>query len=58
VLRVDRVLLWLRVSGRRPEPVRVEPVPVRVLEVAVGAEAAGFAGSTAFAASAIPHTLQ
>jgi hypothetical protein len=54
VLRVERVLRWLRVSGSLPEPVRVEPVPVRVLAVAAGAEA----GVAAGAAAAMPQTLQ
>jgi hypothetical protein len=42
-LRVERELRWLRVIGTLPDPVRVEPVPVRVLAVAAGAAAAGAA---------------
>ncbi len=55
VLRVERVLRWLRVIGSLPEPVRVEPVPVRELAVVpVVAGAAAAAGE----AAAMPHTLQ
>jgi hypothetical protein len=53
VLRVERVLRWLRVRGTLPEPVRVEPVPVRVLDVVAVALA-----PAAPAGAAIPHTLQ
>jgi hypothetical protein len=53
VLRVERVLRWLRVIGSLPDPVRVEPLAVRVLAVVAGAVAA--AGAPA---SAMPQTLQ
>jgi hypothetical protein len=54
VLRVDRVLRWLRVIGSLPDPVRVEPLLVRVLAVVAGDAAAKAAG----APSAMPQTLQ
>jgi hypothetical protein len=61
VLRVERVLRWLRVSGTLEDPVRVEPLDVRVLAVLASAPAAlgpAFAGVAAAAASAIPQTSQ
>jgi hypothetical protein len=56
VLRVERELRWLRVIGVLPEPVRVDPVAVRLLAVVavVAAPGAGFAPG----AAAMPQTLQ
>lgn len=52
VLRVERLLRWLRVIGILLEPVRVEPVPMRVLAVVAAV------GGAAAAPPAMPQTLQ